>query len=100
MSEGIRGGRPSMRGSSRLRPRAGAPPTATPTGGTMLYHHLPTAKPTAGKKRVLFVCIGNSCRSQMAEGFARKYGGDCLTIQSAGLSPAAIVQDETHRTMA
>lgn len=99
MSEGIRGGRPSMRGSSRLRPRAGQSGTATPAGGTMLYHHLPPAKPTAGKKRVLFVCIGNSCRSQMAEGFARKYGADCIAAVSAGLSPASIVQDQTHRTM-
>ena len=52
-----------------------------------------------GKKRVLFVCIGNSCRSQMAEGFARKFGNDCITAQSAGLSPASIVQDDTYRTM-
>jgi arsenate reductase len=66
----------------------------------MLYHNLPKAKPIAGKKRVLFVCIGNSCRSQMAEGFARKYGSDCIAVQSAGLSPASIVQDDTHRTMA
>lgn len=65
----------------------------------MLYHHLPPPKPVAGKKRVLFVCIGNSCRSQMAEGFARKYGADCIAAQSAGLSPASIVQDDTHRTM-
>jgi arsenate reductase (thioredoxin) len=99
MSEGIRGGRPSMRGSSRLRPRPGQVPAAAPQGGTTLYHHLPPDKSPVGKKRVLFVCIGNSCRSQMAEGFARKYGNDCLAVQSAGLSPAAIVQDETHRTM-
>ncbi len=99
MSEGIRGGRPSMRGSSRLRPRTGqAPPDASPTG-TMLYHHLPKPKPVAGKKRVLFVCIGNSCRSQMAEGFARTYGADCIEAQSAGLSPASVVQDDTHRIM-
>jgi arsenate reductase len=49
---------------------------------------------------VLFVCIGNSCRSQMAEGFARAYGGDILIAQSAGLSPAAIVQPLTKQTMA
>lgn len=90
-----------MRGSSRLRPRAGdaATPAVVPTGGTQLYHHLPTAQSVVGKKRVLFVCIGNSCRSQMAEGFARKFGADCMAVQSAGLSPASIVQDDTHRTM-
>jgi len=52
------------------------------------------------KKRVLFVCIGNSCRSQMAEGFARAYGGDVLTAASAGLSPAAIVQPLTKQVLA
>ena len=86
-----------MRGSSRLRPRAGTPATAVPSP---VYHTLPKPNPVAGKKRVLFVCIGNSCRSQMAEGFAKKYGHDCLAVQSAGLSPASIVQDQTHQTMA
>jgi arsenate reductase len=52
------------------------------------------------KKRVLFVCIGNSCRSQMAEGFARAYGDDILVAQSAGLSPAAIVQPLTKQVLA
>jgi arsenate reductase (thioredoxin) len=49
------------------------------------------------KRRVLFVCIGNACRSQMAEGFARSYGSDVLEAFSAGLAPAysipAITQD-------
>lgn len=40
------------------------------------------------KKRLLFVCVGNSCRSQMAEGFARAYGGDDVEVFSAGTSPA------------
>jgi arsenate reductase len=52
------------------------------------------------KKRVLFVCIGNSCRSQMAEGFARAYGGDILIAASAGLSPASIVQPLTKLVLA
>jgi arsenate reductase len=98
MSEGIRAGRPSMRGSSRLRPRAGEAPLPA-TGGTTLFHHLPKPKQAAGKKRVLFVCIGNSCRSQMAEGFAKKFGAEWIAAQSAGLSPASIVQTETHQTM-
>lgn len=51
------------------------------------------------KKRVLFVCIGNSCRSPMAEGFARKYGSDVLDVQSAGLSPASVVQPLTRKVM-
>ncbi len=36
-------------------------------------------------KRVLFLCTGNSCRSQMAEGFARHLKGDQLEAHSAGL---------------
>ena len=34
---------------------------------------------------ILFLCTGNSCRSQMAEGWARHLGGDDLTVQSAGI---------------
>jgi arsenate reductase len=49
---------------------------------------------------VLFVCIGNCCRSQMAEGFAHEYGADIVAAESAGLAPAGIVVDETVRTMA
>jgi arsenate reductase len=51
------------------------------------------------KSRVLFVCIGNSCRSQMAEGFARKYGEDVMIAASAGLAPALGVAQDTIRTM-
>ena len=36
------------------------------------------------KKVVAFVCIHNSCRSQMAEGFAKKLGNDVLEVYSAG----------------
>lgn len=34
---------------------------------------------------ILFLCTGNSCRSQMAEGFARQQAGDAAVIQSAGI---------------
>ena len=49
--------------------------------------------------RVLFVCIGNSCRSQMAEGFARHKYADVMEASSAGLFPASIVQPETIACM-
>jgi arsenate reductase len=51
-------------------------------------------------KRVLFVCVGNACRSQMAEAFARAYGGDVLIAASAGLTPAMAVARDTIRAMA
>jgi len=34
---------------------------------------------------ILFLCTGNSCRSQMAEGWARTLGADDLQVQSAGI---------------
>jgi arsenate reductase len=34
---------------------------------------------------ILFLCTGNSCRSQMAEGWARALGADDLQVQSAGI---------------
>jgi arsenate reductase len=37
------------------------------------------------KKRVLILCTGNSCRSQMAEGVLRHYGGEQYEVHSAGL---------------
>jgi len=50
-------------------------------------------------QRVLFVCIGNSCRSQMAEAFARTYGADVILPASAGLAPALTVASDTIRAM-
>jgi arsenate reductase len=37
------------------------------------------------KLSLLFLCTGNSCRSQIAEGWARKLGGRRLEVQSAGI---------------
>src|SRR5262249_24113813 len=48
----------------------------------------------------LFVCIGNSCRSQMAEAFARSYGSDVMEVHSAGLSPATTIAPLTKTVLA
>jgi len=45
--------------------------------------------------KVLFVCIGNSCRSQMAEALARALASDVIAPSSAGLSPLGFIAPPT-----
>ena len=47
-------------------------------------------KPTAAKKRVLILCTGNSCRSQLAEALWRHEAGDRWDVFSAGTNPKGI----------
>jgi len=42
------------------------------------------------KQRILFICVHNSARSQMAQAFANHEHGDVLVAQSAGLEPTAL----------
>ncbi|MGO9021611.1 MAG: arsenate reductase ArsC [Syntrophobacteraceae bacterium] len=49
-------------------------------------------------ERVLFLCTGNTARSQMAEAFLRKYAGRHFGAYSAGLQPSA-VNPYTERVM-
>ncbi|HEY4674351.1 MAG: arsenate reductase ArsC [Thaumarchaeota archaeon] len=51
------------------------------------------------KKLVMFVCVGNAGRSQMAEAFAKKYGGDKIEAVSAGTLPAKHVHPEVSIVM-
>jgi arsenate reductase len=51
-------------------------------------------------KRVLFLCTGNSCRSQMAEGLVNHYLGDEWQACSAGTEPAGHVHPLAVRAMA
>lgn len=41
-------------------------------------------------KKILFLCVANSARSQMAEGLARAYFGDKALVQSAGSKPSRV----------
>ena len=96
-----------MRGSSRLSARtevpAGAPFESNgPAQVESRSPNTPSKAPSKakGKVRVVFVCIGNSCRSQMAEAFAKAYGGDIVDAVSAGISPAPDIAIQTKRTLA
>lgn len=49
--------------------------------------------------RVLFVCLGNSCRSPMAEAIANQRYPEIFEATSAGLTPASIVQPQTYQVL-
>jgi len=49
---------------------------------------------------LLFVCVENSCRSQMAEGFARKISDDRARVYSAGSRPSGEIDPRAVRLMA
>ena len=51
-------------------------------------------------RRVLFVCVENSNRSQMAEAFARLHGGDGVEALSAGSRPSGRINPKALRFMA
>ncbi len=48
---------------------------------------------------MLFICIGNSCRSPMAEAMTRQLGGPGVDARSAGLAPAGWVAERTIQTL-
>jgi protein-tyrosine-phosphatase len=49
---------------------------------------------------VLFICLGNSCRSIMAEALARQFFPDSVRISSAGINPLGYVAQETLQVLA
>jgi multimeric flavodoxin WrbA/protein-tyrosine-phosphatase len=54
----------------------------------------------AGRKRALFLCRENACRSQMAEAFLQYHGGELFDVQSAGDQPAPEVNSLAVEAMA
>lgn len=51
------------------------------------------------KKRLLFVCVENSNRSQMAEAFARIHGGEEVAAYSAGSRPSGVINPKAIAAM-
>lgn len=51
------------------------------------------------KQRVLFVCLGNACRSPMAEAIARRDASDCMEVSSGGLFPLGTIPEMTLRAL-
>jgi arsenate reductase len=49
--------------------------------------------------KILFICIGNTCRSPMAEAMARKIGGHRVRVHSAGINPTSAVVPDTIETI-
>lgn len=52
------------------------------------------------KPVVLFLCVGNSARSQMAEAFLRRDAGDYFDVHSAGMEPQTAIHPMTYQVMA
>jgi protein-tyrosine-phosphatase len=75
------------------------------TGGGTLYS-IRTTTPgvmlvtSPAPKRVVFVCVENSNRSQMAEAFARIHGGDKIEAHSAGSWPSGRINPKAVEAMA
>jgi arsenate reductase len=49
--------------------------------------------------KVLFVCVGNCVRSQMAEAIARRDSSDIIEAESAGVSPLGFIDNTTQRVL-
>ena len=58
--------------------------------GTTVRVFLPSAKTIRERQAILFLCTANSCRSQMAEGFARRLAPNHVRVYSAGTEPKTV----------
>ena len=66
----------------------------------MTAHSTPPLLAPRAIKRVLFVCVENANRSQMAEAFARIHGGADVEALSAGSKPSGVINPKAVRFMA
>lgn len=57
-------------------------------------------KPFSGRRRVLFACRENACRSQMAGAFAEYFAGDRLDVLTGGSAPAEAINPQMEQVMA
>ena len=66
-----------------------------PSTGTQIAFRNSSSAPTGGftMLRILFLCTGNSCRSQMAEGWARRLKAGLIEAYSAGVEPHGLHPD-------
>jgi protein-tyrosine-phosphatase len=58
-----------------------------------------TTNPGRQPPRILFVCVENSCRSQMAEAFGRLHGAGRVEVYSAGSHPSGQVNAQASASM-
>lgn len=56
-------------------------------------------KESKNMKNILFVCVENSCRSQIAEAFAKIYGNGKIEAYSSGSKPSGIVNPKAVQSM-
>ncbi len=68
-------------------------------GATPCRHGATGSAAGGDVKRVLFACVENSNRSQMAEAFARMYGADIVDPVSAGSRPGGVINPRAIRAM-
>jgi protein-tyrosine-phosphatase len=70
-----------------------------PTGSIIVAAARYNASMATVKHTVLFVCVGNACRSPMAEAIARQIASEIIEASSAGLYPLGHLPDATEKTL-
>jgi arsenate reductase len=69
---------------------ANATPLWMPRWPACLYHDIRMPESPVSARSILFLCVANSARSQMAEGLARSLFGPEVRVQSAGSQPSRV----------